>query len=185
MTASLKGQLIVATPAMLDPNFARTVVLLLDHDEDGALGIVLNRTTDIAVDDVMPGWSGVVTSPPVLFGGGPVEPSAVIGLGRAREDAPREGWEPIVGRLRAVDPTMDPALVPAEVDRVRIFAGYAGWSAGQLESELAEDAWFVLDPDAEHDPFSEDPDDLWRRVFARQSGDLRLLTTYPDDPSMN
>jgi putative transcriptional regulator len=185
MSEWLRGRLIVATPAMLDPNFSRTVVLLLDHDEDGALGLVLNRATEVPVEEVLPGWGGVVDPPAVLFGGGPVEPGAVIGLGRARSDSGPREWEPIVGRLRAVDPTMDPALVPTEVDAVRIFAGYAGWSPGQLEAELEQDAWFVLDSDAEHDPFSDEPDNLWNRVFARQTGELRLLTTYPDDPSMN
>lgn len=178
------GRLIVATPRMLDPNFERTVVLVLDHDPDGALGIVLNRPLEVPLDDVLPGWGGVATAPSVIFGGGPVEPAAVIGLGRARPGAPRDGWEPIVGRIRAVDPSADPALVAAEVDAVRIFAGYAGWGPGQLEAELAEEAWFVLESDTE-DPFSGDPDALWNRVFRRQSGELKMLATYPADPSMN
>lgn len=178
------GRLIVATPRMLDPNFERTVVLVLDHDEDGALGIVLNRPLEVPLDDVLPGWGQVATSPPVIFGGGPVEPAAVIGLGRARPDAAPEGWEPISGRIRAVDPSADPALVATEVDAVRIFAGYAGWGPGQLEAELDDEAWFVLDSDTE-DPFTADPEALWNRVFRRQSGELRMLATYPADPSMN
>ena len=177
------GRLIVATPRMLDPNFERTVVLVLDHDEDGALGIVLNRPLEVPLDDVLPGWGRVATNPPVIFGGGPVEPAAVIGLGRSR-DEPGDSWEPIVGRIRAVDPSADPALVAAEVDAIRIFAGYAGWGPGQLENELAEEAWFVLESETE-DPFTDDPDALWNRVFRRQSGDLKMLATYPADPSMN
>lgn len=178
------GRLIVATPRMLDPNFERTVVLVLDHDEDGALGIVLNRPLEVPLDDVLPGWGRVATSPPVIFGGGPVEPAAVIGLGCARQEPAGDSWEPIIGRIRAVDPSADPALVAAEVDAVRIFAGYAGWGPGQLEGELAEEAWFVLDSETE-DPFTDDPDALWNRVFRRQSGELKMLATYPADPSMN
>lgn len=184
MSDHLGGRLIVATPRMLDPNFERTVVLVLDHDEDGALGIVLNRPLEVPLDDILPGWGAVASTPPVIFGGGPVEPAAVIGLGRARPGAPADGWEPIVGRIRAVDPSADAALVAAEVDAVRVFAGYAGWGPGQLEAELADEAWFVLQSDAE-DPFTDEPDALWNRVFLRQPGELKMLATYPTDPSMN
>lgn len=184
MSEFVNGRLIVATPRMEDPNFTRTIVLVLDHDEDGALGIVLNRPLEVPLDDVLPGWGDVATEPSVIFGGGPVEPAAVIGLGRARVGAPREGWEPIIGRIRAVDPSADPALVATEVEAVRIFAGYAGWGPGQLEAELAEEAWFVLQSESE-DPFTDDPDALWTRVFRRQAGELRMLATFPPDPSMN
>lgn len=178
------GKLLVATPAMQDPNFVRTIVLILDHDDDGALGLVLNRASDIRVDEILEGWGGVVTPPAVVFSGGPVEPSAVVGLGRAYETTPRDSWEPIVGRVRAVDPSADPALVAAEVEAVRLFAGYAGWAPGQLEAELAQDAWLILDTDG-RDPFTTDPDGLWRQVFSRQEGELKFLATFPDDPSLN
>jgi putative transcriptional regulator len=182
--ASFSGRLLVAAPSLLDPNFARTVVLILDHDEDGALGIVLNRPSEVDVADVLPGWEQVTAAPTVLFGGGPVEPTAVIGLGRARGAPPEDGWEPITGRIRAVDPTEDPSLTAIDVDVVRLFAGYAGWGPGQLEAELDDDAWFVLDP-RDDDPFSDQPDRLWHRVFERQGGELRLLATFPADPSLN
>ena len=176
------GRLLVALPALDDPNFARAVVLVLEHDEDGALGLVLNRPTTTPIDEVLAGWSGLAAEPANLYGGGPVEPSAVVGLAVARPEA--AAGIAIVGRIRTVDPTSDPALLAGEVERARIFAGYAGWAPGQLEDELAQDAWLVVDALPE-DVVSSNPGDLWHAVMARQEGSTRLMATFPDDPRLN
>lgn len=184
------GRLLVALPALDDPNFARAVVLVLEHDADGALGLVLNRPTTTPIDQVLQGWSALAAEPANLYGGGPVEPSAVVGLAvaRARADAgtadTADGGVAIVGRIRTVDPTGDPGLLAGEVERARIFAGYAGWAPGQLESELAQDAWLVVDALAD-DVVSEHPEELWHTVMGRQEGATRLMATFPDDPRLN
>lgn len=179
------GDLLVATPVIEDPNFARSVVLLLDHDEDGALGVVLNRPSDVAVTDVLPSWDELAVDPPVVFGGGPVQPDAIVALARARPGVDRgEEWQPITGRLRLIDLREDPALAAAEVEVVRVFAGYAGWAPGQLEAELDEEAWVTVGTEPD-DPFSRDPDELWARVLRRQPGEVKLLSTYPEQPWAN
>lgn len=176
------GRLLVALPALDDPNFERSVVLVLEHDGDGALGLVLNRPTSTPIDQVLAGWSSLAAEPANLYGGGPVEPTAVVGLAIARPDAAH--GVAITGRIRTVDPTSDPALLRGEVERARIFAGYAGWAPDQLEAELAQDAWLVVDalPD---DVVSAAPDELWHAVMARQPGSARLMATFPDDPRLN
>jgi putative transcriptional regulator len=179
---SLTGRLLVALPALDDPNFERTVVLLLDHDEDGALGVVLNRASEVPVHEALVDWADLAAKPPVVFGGGPVEPTAVVALGRTPVHVVPEGWEPLLERVRLVDVSADP--VATEVDEVRVFAGYAGWGPGQLEGELDMGAWATVDARPE-DVFTATPDELWSRVLARQSGPLRLLATFPDDPSTN
>lgn len=189
------GQLLVATPVLDDPNFARSVVLVLDHDEEGALGVVLNRPGGVRVDEVLPGWEDLAASPGVVFGGGPVQPDAIVGLARSRAaasasrpDAPDDGQgesvEHIVADVRLVDLGGDAALAAAEVSQVRIFAGYAGWGPGQLEEELAEDAWVTVAAVGD-DAFTDEPEQLWRAVLRRQPGPLRLLSTFPEAPWMN
>lgn len=176
------GRLLVALPALDDPNFARAVVFVLEHDDDGALGLVLNRPTTTPIDEVLQGWSALAAQPANLYGGGPVEPQAVVGLAVARPRAqPGIG---IIGRIRTVDPTGDPAVLAGEVERARIFAGYAGWAPGQLEAELAQDAWLVVDADPD-DVVSEHPEELWHTVMGRQEGAARLMATFPDDPRLN
>ena len=191
--ATLTGRLLVATPALGDSNFERSVVLVLDHDEDGALGIVINRPTPVDVAEVLPVWQPLATEPGVLFQGGPVALDSALGLALVPgegEDEPL-GWRRVVGRLGLVDLDVPPEVLAAEVTRLRIFAGYAGWGAGQLEDELAEGAWYVVDArfgagvDDAGDPFSDAPEDLWRQVLRRQGGDLAMVSTYLDDPSLN
>jgi len=191
--ASLTGRLLVATPALGDSNFERSVVLVLDHDEDGALGIVINRPTPVDVAEVLPVWQSLATEPGVLFQGGPVALDSALGLALVPgegEDEPL-GWRRVVGRLGLVDLDVPPEVLAAEVTRLRIFAGYAGWGAGQLEDELTEGAWYVVDArfgvgvDDAGDPFSGAPEDLWRAVLRRQGGDLAMVSTYLDDPSLN
>ena len=192
--ATLTGRLLVATPALGDSNFERSVVLVLDHDEDGALGVVINRPTPLDVSEVLPVWQPLATEPGVLFQGGPVALDSALGLALVPGDGEEEplGWRRVVGRVGLVDLDAPPEVLAAEVSRLRIFAGYAGWGAGQLEDELAEGAWYVVDArfgslaaDDPGDPFTREPEDLWRAVLRRQGGDLAMVSTYIDDPSLN
>lgn len=178
-----RGRLLVATPDLRDPNFIRTVVLMLEHNEDGALGVVLNRRSDTDVAELFPTWTAAVADPSVAFVGGPVAPESVIALARADSDeAP--GWVPVVGGLGTVDLARDRHEIGAEVEVVRIFAGYAGWGPGQLEGELVAGGWFVFDARPE-DPFSADPDGLWSAVLRRQGGRIAWFASCPPDPSVN
>jgi putative transcriptional regulator len=173
--AFLRGRLVLAAPRLLDPNFFRSVVLIVEHDEqDGAIGLVLNRPTDLLVQDVLPEWSDVTSEPGAVFAGGPVAPAAALALGRGPGD------DAVVADLRLVDLEAP----PTEWRDVRIFAGYSGWSAGQLEAEIDEDAWLVL-PALADDVCSEAPDELWSAVLRRQPGRLALLARYPDEPAFN
>ncbi|MDQ4134360.1 MAG: YqgE/AlgH family protein [Actinomycetota bacterium] len=179
------GRLLVASPTMRDPNFERSVVLLLEYGDDGALGIVLNRPTDTDLYAAVPGgWERLAAEPPVIFVGGPVAPAAAICLARSPADYETEGWTPLFGGLGTVDLNLDPDLLETPLQAVRVFAGYAGWAPGQAEAEVDEGAWFVLDA-LPGDALSTDPDDLWRSVLLRQGGDLALLANFPDDPALN
>lgn len=179
---SLAGRLLVATPTLTDPNFSRSVVLLLGHGEEGALGVVLNRRSEVPVAAMLPSWEEWVAAPPVVFAGGPVSPQAAIALARATADI--EGFAPFAPGLGTVDLERDAALLGPRLSGLRIFAGYAGWAAGQLEGEIAAGGWYVVDA-LPTDGFSPDPDDLWRAVLRRQSGELRLVASFPTDPSLN
>ena len=177
------GRLLVATPTLQDPNFLRTVVLLLQHDEaEGALGVVLNRPSETGVDQVLDGWHDVAADPPVVFVGGPVQPTAAVCLGRVRDAAPRAGWAPLADPLLG---TVDLDSAPwSGLEQVRIFAGYAGWSHEQLEAEVAEGAWWVLDA-LPGDPFAPRPDLLWSQVLRRQGPPIAFAALYPEDPALN
>lgn len=181
---SYQGQLLVATPVIGDANFDRTVVLLLEHGDDGALGLVLNRPTEVAVLDPLPEWDGLAARPPVVFVGGPVEQGAAIGVAQANVADATEGWSPVVDGIGTLDLSRHPSDMSAEIERVRIFAGYAGWGPGQLEGELSVDAWLPFDARPE-DVLGDEPDTLWSRVLRRQGGDLALLSYCPPDPSSN
>ena len=183
----MRGRLIIATPDLLDPNFSRTVVLVLEHSPEGAVGVVLNRPSETPLEDGMPGWALLAAAPARVFVGGPVEPEAAIGLGRVPSS--RTGYsegrpESLFGEVCSIDLGSDPVLSVPDVEVVRIFAGYAGWGPGQLDNEVAADGWFVVDRD-DGDVFTSAPDVLWRDVLRRQPGPLRFLSTYPDDPSQN
>jgi putative transcriptional regulator len=189
---SLAGRLLVASPAQADGIFDRSVVLVLDHDEEGALGVVINRPTDVDVATVLPVWQPLASEPGVLFQGGPVALDSALALALVPgegEDEPL-GWRRVVDRIGLVDLDIPPEVLAAEISRLRVFAGYSGWGAGQLEDELAQGAWFVVparlgvEGDG-GDPFSTSPEDLWRVVLRRQGGDLALVSTYLADPSLN
>jgi putative transcriptional regulator len=182
---SLRGRLLVSTPGLSDPNFDRTVVLVLEHDPDGALGLVLNRPSDTPVEDVLPSWHEIASDPPIVFAGGPVDGSAAICLGSTRPGVTSSpAIQVITPTLGVVDLESDPALLGADVAFVRIFAGYAGWGGGQLDEEVEAGGWFVLDS-LPGDPFTGSPAALWRTVLRRQGGRLALFSTYPGDPVHN
>lgn len=184
-TGSLVGSLLVATPALRDPSFERTVVLLVAHESGGAMGVVLNRATEVQVADVLGDWGGLAQDPPVLFEGGPVQPDSAICVARARAGSTGPaGFQPFFGSLGTVDLGGEPAAVQESVDGVRVFAGYAGWSPGQLEDEIASGSWFTFEA-LPGDPFMSRPDDLWALVLRRQGGLLAAVAQYPADPTLN
>lgn len=184
MDSSTAGRLLVASPQIGDPNFHRTVVLVLQHDADGALGLILNRPSDTFVDEVLPAWADHVTAPGRVFVGGPVERSAAICLGLRRGGTEPPGWSQASGDFGTVDLDADPGALVAELCAIRVFAGYSGWGPSQLDGELEAGGWFVV-PAREVDPFSDDPDDLWRQILARQDGRLKFVASFPEDPSTN
>jgi putative transcriptional regulator len=175
--------LLVASPPLVDPNFDRTVVLMLEHGDDGGLGVVLNRRSETTVADVFPEWHELVSPPEFVFAGGPVSTDAVIALAR-RRDTELEGFVQILDDLGTVDLAEDPLRIGASLVTLRVFAGYAGWTPGQLEAELEQGAWFVvaMEPD---DPFVGAPERLWRDVLRRQRGRLALFSNYPEDATVN
>jgi putative transcriptional regulator len=182
MTDNLSGRLLVAVPHMLDPNFWRSVVLICEHNEDGALGLIINRPSDAEVFDYLPGWTHLAAEPSVVFQGGPVQPDVAVGLVRVSSGA-LPGVTEIVDGLALFDLSSDPAEASG-VDSLRVFSGYAGWEAGQLEDELATGGWFVV-PGFLDDAFGEDPGGLWRTVLRRQGGRLAMYANYPDNPVFN
>ncbi|MGH9283383.1 MAG: YqgE/AlgH family protein [Acidimicrobiales bacterium] len=179
----LAGRLLVATPALGDPNFDRTVVLVLEHTDEGAVGLVLNRPSETAVVEPLPEWDRVTGPPSVIFVGGPVAQSAVIGLARGRVD-PGEVWRPVVGGVGIVDLGGSPDDVAPAIEDLRLFAGYAGWVEEQLEDEIEAGAWWVADA-SPSDLLSDHPERLWSEVVRRQPGRLALYANFPADPSEN
>lgn len=179
------GMLLVATPALVDPNFADTVVLLLDVDDHGALGVVLNRPSVVRVAEVLADWGEVVAEPEVLFRGGPVSAEGALAVAtlRAEDDVP-VGFRAVEGRLGLVDLDTPVELLEGSLEGVRIFAGYAGWGAEQLVGEIEEGSWYVV-PSQLRDVFRGDPTDLWRDVLRRQPGELAWNSTRPFDPELN
>lgn len=174
-SSPLTGRLLVASPLLADPNFLRSVVLVLQHDADGAAGLVLNRPSTALVEGHLPQWAAAAADPALVFMGGPVEPEVGIGL------ALRSGDQ--VGALQGVG-LIDLELVPSEAPPVRIFSGYAGWGPGQLEDEMREGAWLLADADPS-DAFHPQPERLWSEVLRRQGGPVAMLSTYPFDPGLN
>ena len=183
-TSALKGRLLVAAPGMSDPNFEGTVVLMIDHTDDGAVGVVLNRPSETAVRDALPGWADAAAPPAVFYVGGPVVPTGAIALGRATDGAEPDGWTAVVGRvgLVAIGDADDPPA--AGIAAVRIFAGHAGWIGGQLEAEIEAGGWIVVDAEPD-DAFTSDPEGLRRAVLARQRGRLAWFANCPPDPRVN
>ncbi len=187
--SSLTGRLLIATPVLTDPNFDRAVVLLLDDDEDGSLGVVLNKPTPVGVGDILEPWAPYSGEPGVVFQGGPVSLDAALGIAvvpsaGARTGSGPLGWRRVHGSIGLIDLEAPPELLAAELGSLRIFAGYAGWGPGQLQDELGDSAWYVVDSEP-GDVSSPAPEGLWRSVLRRQRSELAMVATYPDDPSLN
>lgn len=166
---SIAGSLLVSAAHLIDPNFRRTVVLVLEHTPEGALGVVLNEPLDFDARGILEEWDHLLAQPPVVFRGGPVAPEVAIGLGRTGDGPPL-----------IVDLEDD----IGEIDVVRLFSGYSGWAPHQLDAELADNDWHVV-PAHPDDAFTDDPEGLWRGVVARMQGDDVLLSTLPMDPRLN
>jgi len=181
MEDSLRGSLLIASPALSDPNFARTVVLLTEHGEDGAMGVVLNRPSETAVDAVAPELADLAGEEPVFIGG-PVQPQALVVL--AEFDDPTAAAWIVVADVGFVAADTAEDDVERAIRRGRVYAGYSGWGAGQLEGELAEEAW-IVEPPLPAELFPEDPEALWRHVLARKGGQFALIARMPEDPSLN
>ena len=178
---SLKGQLLVAGPGLVDPNFHRTVVLVGEHTEEGALGIVLNRASESTVDDSVPELSTLVEREDLVHVGGPVQPSAIVVLAEF-VDADEAGML-VLGAVGFLLSEVDP-LTLGDVRRARVFAGYAGWGPGQLDGELTEGSW-IVEPAHPDDVFTLRPSHLWSDVLQRKGGPFGVLALMPPDPSLN
>ncbi len=176
---SLQGNLLVASAGLFDPNFRRTVILVAHHDEEGAMGLVLNRPSDASVAEAVPPLADVVDPDEPIYIGGPVQPESVMILGEFEDEEAGVAVFGTVGFLRSESEPEDVAACA----RVRVFAGYAGWGAGQLEAELEEDSWVVL-PARPDDVFGPS-EGLFAAVLRRQGGRYRVLALLPDDPSVN
>jgi len=180
------GRLLVALPSLRDPNFRRAVVLLLDHDDDGALGVVLDRPLELPVAEVLPGWRKKVSAPDLLFAGGPVSTGAALGVAvlGAQTMSPPLGWRRMFGATGLIDLDTPVEVVSDAIAGMRIFAGYSGWGPGQLETEVAEGSWVLVDAEPD-DLVTMDPSGLWRRVLRRQDVALAALADFPEDPVAN
>jgi putative transcriptional regulator len=176
--ASFKGRLIVASPPLDDENFRRTVVLMLEHGPEGALGVVLNRPTDVRAGDALPDYSAALPDDAFIHIGGPVEPTSFIILGDFVDPAAAAAIT-----FSSVG-VVDPDNASGELRAVRAFGGYAGWSAGQLEEEFADEAWIEAEA-LPADVFTNEPERLWSRVLDRKGGAYRLVARMPEDPSLN
>jgi len=178
---SLKGHLLISSPSLHDPNFRHTVVLIGHHDGESAAGIILNRPTELAVADATPPLAELAGHGAKLFEGGPVEPQQPVLVAELKGSAQLD--LPIFENIGFLTDELD-EVVRASVLQARIFAGYSGWGAGQLEAELQGDAW-IIEPARATDVFTDDPGSLWRRVLERKGGVYRRVAMLPKDPRVN
>jgi putative transcriptional regulator len=178
---SLKGQLLVAGPSLLDPNFRRTVVLVGEHTDEGALGVVLNRASESTVEDAVPELSALIDDEELVHVGGPVQPSAIVVVADFAD--PEQAGALILDSVGFLPAEVEPDAI-GELRRARVFAGYAGWGPGQLDEELDEGSWIVA-PALPEDVFTGDPEELWSEVLRRKGGPFEVLALMPPDPSAN
>jgi putative transcriptional regulator len=177
--------LLIASPNLADPEFFRTVVFLIEHDETGSVGVIINRPSHTPVGQILPDWQDVMSEPAVVFNGGPVQRDGALGLGRlAGATDAGTGLRAVSGGLALVDLDADPSEVSVGAASLRVYAGHAGWSVDQLDAEIAEGSWFVVAGGLD-DVFSERPGALWRGVLRRQPAPLSLLSTFPVDVGLN
>jgi putative transcriptional regulator len=179
---SLDGNLLIASPAIFDPNFRRTVVLLTAHSEEGAVGLILNRRSETTVEEAVPRLTPLAGADAPIFAGGPVNPTGVSML--AEFDDPAEAGVEVFGDIGFV--ALDDSLegdAPG-LRRRRVFAGVASWGAGQLDDELESEDW-IVEPATNDDVFSNEPDSLWEHVLERKGGSYAVVARMPFDPSLN
>ena len=178
---SLRGHLLISSGGLYDPNFRHTVVLVGEHNADGALGVVLNRALDVTVHKTLPELRGLVPAGEALFQGGPVQPASPVLL--AEFSHPEAADILVFGSVGFLVGEVSADAVPS-IRRARVFAGYSGWGPGQLEEEMAAGSW-IIEPAREDDVFTDAPDLLWSRVLQRKGPEYRPLSRMPYDPSMN
>lgn len=179
------GTLLIASVATIDGIFDGSIVLILDDDEGGTVGVILNKVTDLELDKALPQWADLVSAPQALFNGGPVSQQGAVCLARPVDGSDEPpGWRRLFDRVGLLNLDTPVEIADGAYSDLRVFAGYAGWDAGQLEDELARGLWYVVTalPD---DAFDPEPETLWRRVLRRQGGDLALLSTWTADPESN
>jgi putative transcriptional regulator len=178
---SLRGHLLIAGPRLLDPNFWRTVVLVGEHTEEGALGVVLNRSSETPVDEALPELALLAEEMGTVHVGGPVQPSAVVVLADFADADDAESL--VVESVGFLPAEIEPDTL-GELRRARVYVGYAGWGPGQLDGELEDGSW-IVEPAKPEDVFTDDPDGLWSDVLRRKGGPFTLLAAMPPDPSQN
>ncbi|HEY7932584.1 MAG TPA: YqgE/AlgH family protein [Solirubrobacteraceae bacterium] len=182
MEQSLAGQLLLASPKLRDPNFARAVVLIGAHNQEGAMGVVLNRPSETTVAEAVPALRRVENELEPVYVGGPVQPTSIVFLAEFLDPTP--AGLIVLGRIGFPSPQSDIEELEQAVARRRVFAGFAGWGEGQLDAEVAEGDW-IANPAMPEDIFSEDPATLWNSVLERRGGSYALIARMPVDPSVN
>ena len=178
---SLQGHLLIAGPSLLDPNFWRTVVLVGEHSEEGALGVVLNRSSETSVEEAVPELAVLAEGMGAVHVGGPVQPSAVVVLADFAQ--PDDAGALVLDSVGFLPSDVEPELL-GELRRARVYVGYAGWGPGQLDDELEEGSW-IVEPAIPDDVFTDDPEGLWSSVLRRKGGPFSVLASMPPDPSQN
>lgn len=181
------GTLLLANTDLMEPTFRRSAIYIVEHNDGGTLGVVLNRPSETAVHNVLPQWSDLAAKPKTMFIGGPVKRDAALCLGTLRVGVDPDGvtgLRHVAGRIVMVDLDADPDLIATAVDGVRIYAGYSGWTIGQLEGEIERDDWIVLSA-LPSDVLVAPRTDLWSRVLRRQPLPMSLLATHPIDITRN
>lgn len=178
---SLQGHLLIAGPGLTDPNFWRTVVLVGEHPDEGALGVVLNRSSDTSVEEAVPELAVLAEGMGAVHVGGPVQPSAVVVLADFAE--PDDAGALVLDSVGFLPSDVEPESL-GELRRARVYVGYAGWGPGQLDDELEEGSW-IVEPAVPDDVFTNDPEGLWSAVLRRKGGPFSVLAAMPPDPSLN
>jgi putative transcriptional regulator len=178
---SLQGHLLIAGPGLLDPNFWRTVVLVGEHSDEGALGVVLNRSSETSVEDAVPELAVLAEEMGAVHVGGPVQPSAVVVLADFAD--PDDAGALVLDSVGFLPSDVEPESL-GQLRRARVYVGYAGWGPGQLDSELEEGSW-IVEPAVPDDVFTDDPEGLWSAVLRRKGGPFGVLASMPPDPSQN
>lgn len=181
------GSLLIASTTLTESIFSRSVIYMIEHNDDGSLGVILNQMSQTAVHNLLPRWTDLAASPRALFIGGPVKQDSALCLGVLKpgvDAGPVEGLKHVDGRVVLVDLDADPEQLVEVLDGVRLFAGYAGWSAGQLDGELGQDSW-LLASGLPRDILAPATVDVWSSVLRRQPWPLPLLSTFPEDVSQN